>query len=57
MIGALVMQAITQSMYAVGVPAFALQAIKAVVVVFVILLYSDQVKGFFRRLTASRGGA
>jgi simple sugar transport system permease protein len=46
MIGALVMQAITQSMYAIGVPAFALQAIKAVVVIFVILLYSKQVRGF-----------
>ena len=57
MIGALVMQAITQSMYAIGVPAFALQAIKAIVVIFVILLYSDQVKGFFRRLSAPRGGA
>jgi ribose/xylose/arabinose/galactoside ABC-type transport system permease subunit len=52
MVGALVMQAITQSMYAIGVPAFALQAIKAVVVVLVILLYSDQVKGFFRRISA-----
>jgi simple sugar transport system permease protein len=46
MVGALVMQAITQSMYAVGVPAFALQAIKAVVVIFVIMLYSRQVRGF-----------
>jgi simple sugar transport system permease protein len=46
MIGALVMQAVTQSMYAIGVPAFALQAIKAVVVIFVILLYSKQVRGF-----------
>ena len=46
MIGALVMQAITQSMYAIGVPAFALQAIKSVVVIFVILLYSKQVRGF-----------
>jgi simple sugar transport system permease protein len=55
MVGALVMQAITQSMYAIGVPAFALQAIKAVVVVFVILLYSDQVKGFVRRITATKG--
>lgn len=50
MIGALVMQAITQSMYAIGVPAFALQAIKAVVVILVILLYSDQVRGFIRRI-------
>jgi galactofuranose transport system permease protein len=46
MIGALVMQAVTQSMYAIGVPAFALQAIKAVVVIFVIMLYSKQVRGF-----------
>lgn len=52
MIGALVMQAITQSMYAIGVPAFALQAIKAVVVIFVILLFSEQARGFVRRITA-----
>ncbi|HAE58118.1 MAG TPA: sugar ABC transporter permease [Anaerolineae bacterium] len=56
MIGALVMQAITQSMYAVGVPAFALQAIKAVVVVLVIILYSEQVKGFVRRISAPKKG-
>jgi simple sugar transport system permease protein len=53
MIGALVMQAITQSMYAIGVPAFALQAIKAVVVILVILLYSEQVQAFVRGLGAS----
>ena len=53
-VGALVMQAITQSMYAIGVPAFALQAIKAVVVIFVILLFSEQVRGFMRKLTAPR---
>ena len=51
MIGALVMQAITQSMYAVGVPAFALQAIKAVVVILVILLYSEQVREFLRHIS------
>jgi simple sugar transport system permease protein len=51
MIGALVMQAITQSMYAVGVPAFALQAIKAVVVILVILLYSEQVRDFLRQIS------
>jgi simple sugar transport system permease protein len=50
MVGALVMQAITQTMYAVGVPAFALQAIKAVVVILVILLFSEQVRGFVRRI-------
>jgi simple sugar transport system permease protein len=54
MIGALVMQAITQSMYAIGVPAFALQAVKSVVVILVILLYSDQVKGFIQNLSASK---
>ncbi len=54
MVGALVMQAITQSMYAIGVPAFALQAIKAIVVVLVILLYSDQVRGFVQRVSAPK---
>jgi len=54
MICALVMQAITQSMYAIGVPAFALQAIKAVVVILVILLYSEQVRGFVRNITAPK---
>ena len=54
MVGALVMQAITQSMYAIGVPAFALQAIKAVVVILVILLYSEQVRGFVRTVTAPK---
>ena len=54
MIGALVMQAITQSMYAIGVPAFALQAIKAVVVIFVILLFSEQVRGFAQKITAQK---
>jgi len=49
-VGALVMQAVTQSMYAMGVPAFALQAIKAVVVIIVILLFSEQVRGFVRDL-------
>jgi simple sugar transport system permease protein len=54
MVGALVMQAITQSMYAIGVPAFALQAIKAVVVVLVILLYSEQVRGFVQRISTAK---
>jgi simple sugar transport system permease protein len=47
-VGALVMQAVTQSMYAIGVPAFALTAIKAVVVIIVILLFSEQVRGMIR---------
>jgi ribose/xylose/arabinose/galactoside ABC-type transport system permease subunit len=54
MVGALVLQAITQSMYAIGVPAFALQAIKAVVVVLVILLYSDQFKSLIRKISAPK---
>jgi ribose/xylose/arabinose/galactoside ABC-type transport system permease subunit len=54
LIGAVVIQAITTSMYAFGVPAFALKAIKALVVIFVILLYSEQVRGFVRRLGAQR---
>jgi len=53
-VGAWVIQAITTSMYAVGVPAFALQAIKGVVVIFVILLYSEQVRGFVQRITAQK---
>lgn len=56
MIGALVMQAITQSMYAIGVPAFALQAIKAVVVILVIILYSEQIRGFIGGIGASKKG-
>lgn len=55
LIGALVIQAITTSIYTFGVPAFALQAIKSIVVIFVILLYSDQVRGFVRRLGAQKG--
>lgn len=54
LIGAIVIQAITTSMYAIGVPAFALQAIKGVVVIFVILLYSEQVKTFVRRLSVPK---
>jgi ribose/xylose/arabinose/galactoside ABC-type transport system permease subunit len=53
-IGAWVMQAITTSSYAVGVPAFALQAIKGVVVILVILLYSEQVRGLVRRIGAQK---
>jgi ribose/xylose/arabinose/galactoside ABC-type transport system permease subunit len=53
-VGAWVIQAITTSMYARGVAPFALQAIKAVVVIFVILLYSEQVRGLVRRVTAQR---
>jgi len=34
------------------VPAFALKAIKGVVVIFVVLLYSDQVRSLFQKLSA-----
>jgi len=54
-IGALVIQATTTSMYAFGVPAFAATAIKGFVVIFVILLYSEQVRGFVRRITVQKG--
>ena len=53
-IGALVMQATTISMYALGVPANAVMAIKGVVVILVILLYSQQVQDFFRRITTQQ---
>lgn len=53
-IGALVMQATTISMYAIGVPANAVMAIKGLVVILVILLYSEQVKNFLRRMTAQK---
>ncbi len=54
LIGALVIQAITTSMYAFGVPAFALQAIKSIVVIAVILLYSEQVRTFLQRLAPQK---
>jgi len=54
LIGALVIQATTTSMYAIGVPANAVLAIKGLVVIFVILLYSEQVRGFIRRITPQK---
>jgi len=53
-IGGLVIQAITTSMYAIGVPANAVLAIKGLVVIFVILLYSEQVRTLVRRVTAPK---
>ncbi len=55
LLGALVIQAITTSMYAIGVPAFALQAIKGVFVIFIILLYSEQVRSLIRKISAPKG--
>jgi ribose/xylose/arabinose/galactoside ABC-type transport system permease subunit len=52
-IGALVMQAVTTSMYAVGVNANSLLAVKGVVVILLILLYSEQVQNLIRKITVS----
>jgi simple sugar transport system permease protein len=54
LIGALVIQATTTSMYAIGVPANAVLAIKGLVVIFVILLYSEQVGSLIRRITVRK---
>jgi ribose/xylose/arabinose/galactoside ABC-type transport system permease subunit len=53
-IGALVMQAVTTSMYAIGVSANSLTAVKGVVVILLILLYSQQVQDFLRRITGQK---
>ena len=47
----------TTSILSIGVPAYAIQAIKGVFVIFVILLYSDQVRAFIRRIVAPKGAA
>ena len=49
-IGALVIQATTTSTLALGVPASAIIAVKALVVIVVILLYSSQVRDFVRKI-------
>jgi simple sugar transport system permease protein len=49
-IGALVLQTTITSMLSFGVPASAIIAVKALVVIVVILLYAEQVKTFIRRL-------
>ena len=56
-VGALVIQAITTSMYAVGVPANALLAIKGFVVVVVILLLSAQFRDVVERLGTRKAKA
>jgi simple sugar transport system permease protein len=55
MLGALVIQTTTTTMYALGVPAMAATAVKALVVLLVILLYSEQFKGFLTRLFEGKG--
>ena len=54
-IGALVIQSTTTTMYAVGVPAMAASAIKALVVLIVILLYSEQTKSVLGRFFEGKG--
>jgi ribose/xylose/arabinose/galactoside ABC-type transport system permease subunit len=54
-IGALIIQSITTTMYALGVPAMASQAIKALVVLIVILLYSDVFKSGLNRVFEGKG--
>jgi ribose/xylose/arabinose/galactoside ABC-type transport system permease subunit len=49
-IGALVLQATITSMVSFGVPASAIIAVKAMVVIAVVLLYAEQVKSLVRRL-------
>jgi simple sugar transport system permease protein len=50
-IGALVMQAVTTSMYAIGVSANSILAVKGVVVILLILLYAQQVQDLVRKIT------
>jgi len=54
-IGALVIWAFTLTMYTVGVPADALKAAKAILVLVVILLYSDQARTLLNRLLERKG--
>ncbi len=53
-IGALVMQAVTTSMYAIGVSANSILAVKGVVVIALILLYSQQVQDFIQKITGQK---
>jgi simple sugar transport system permease protein len=54
-IGALVIQSTTTTMYAAGVPAMAASAIKGLVVLIVILLYSEQSKLVLTRMIEKAG--
>jgi simple sugar transport system permease protein len=56
-LGAMIIWTFTLTMYTIGIPANTLLAAKAVLVMLVILLYSDQVKGFFNRLGSKKGGS
>jgi len=54
-LGGLVIQATQTSMYAIGVAASAITAVKAVMVIIVILLYSRQVQDLGGRVGARLG--
>jgi simple sugar transport system permease protein len=54
-IGALVIQSVTTTMYAVGVPAMAALAIKGLFVLIVVLLYSEQTKNVLTRVIGRVG--
>jgi simple sugar transport system permease protein len=54
MVGALIIQSVTTTMYALGVPAMASQSIKALVVLIVILLYSDVFRTGLNRVIEGR---
>jgi simple sugar transport system permease protein len=54
-VGAVIIQATTTTMYALGVPANAAMAVKALVVLVVILLYSTQFQGGLTRLIERKG--
>lgn len=54
-IGALVIYTFTITMYTIGVPASALRAAKAALVLLVILLYSDQTRQILNRLFEKKG--
>jgi hypothetical protein len=41
-------------MYAIGVPANAVLAVKGVVVILVLLLYSEQVRSLLRRIAVQK---
>jgi len=55
MIGAVVIWTFTMTVYTFGVPAAALLAAKAILVLIVILLYSDYTRRFLNRLTERKG--
>jgi simple sugar transport system permease protein len=54
-IGALVIQSVTTTMYAIGVPAMAALAIKGFFVLIVVLLYSEQTKTALTRVIGRVG--